>query len=158
MNQLSPKKILVAFGKYFLRGKQFYIFTILWTFLLSVTVARIYGTYFSWYLFIKGYHIHHFFTGIFIISLGAISMFLAEKERTKLWLARTIGVGLGLVVDEIGLLLSCTTEGALCSYAYGDLLSSVSIIFWILIALIILVELPHDILISIRAKLDKESS
>jgi len=157
MVKLSPKKILASFIKYFFRREQFYLFTILWTFLLSVTIARIYGTYFSWHLFIRGYHIHHFFTGIFLVSLAAILLFLVKKERAKLWIARIIGTGLGLIVDEIGLLLSCTTEGATCSYAYGDLQDSISIVFWILIALIILLELPHDILVKIRARLDKES-
>ena len=156
MAKLSLKKILLSFVRYFFRGKQYYLFTILWTFLLSVTVARIYATNFAWRLFINNYHVHHFFTGIFLVSVAAAFMFLAEKERTKLWLARTIGVGLGLIVDEIGLLLSCTTAGLVCSYTYGDLSNSISLVFWIIMALIILVELPHDILVKIRARLDKE--
>src|SRR3990170_5379529 len=156
MAKLTLKKITLSFVRYFFRGKQFYLLTILWTFLLSVIIARFYVTNFAWRLFINDYHIHHFFTGTFLVSVAAVLMFLAEKERTKLWLARIIGVGLGLIVDEIGLLLSCTTAGLACSYSYGDLGYSVSLVFWIIMALIILVELPHDILVKIRARLDKE--
>ena len=62
-----------------------------------------------------------------------------------------IGVGLGLIVDEVGLLLSCTTEGLRCDYAYGDLGSFVSAVFWVLMGLIILIEFPYSWLVRIRS-------
>jgi len=154
------KRWAFLFVSHLLHGRTHFLFTLLIAFLFSVGAARLLGIFSPWQLQIAGYHIHHFYTGIILISIGAIALLLLEPEesgrtheRKKLFLSRMIGVGLGLVVDEVGLLLSCTTDGLLCEYTYGDLGSMISVVFWILISLIILLEFPHSWLLKIRSYL-----
>ncbi|HKL17069.1 MAG TPA: hypothetical protein VJ900_01795 [Patescibacteria group bacterium] len=54
-----------------------------------------------------GYHIHHFYFGIILIAIaGWLSIVEDNSEKENDKLAIIYGVGLGLFMDEVGLLLT----------------------------------------------------
>ena len=56
---------------------------------------------------------------------------------------KTVGFGIGLFADEIGLLLNCTTETRLCTYAFpdvSDIIISITTIIMLAIIIIHFVE------------------
>lgn len=53
-----------------------------------------------------GYHIHHFYFGIAMIALAAWFSITNTGFKSKNKLAAFYGIGLGLLMDEIGLLLT----------------------------------------------------
>ena len=53
-----------------------------------------------------GYHIHHFYFGILMIALAGWFSITGTGFRSKSKLAAFYGIGLGLLMDEIGLLLT----------------------------------------------------
>lgn len=56
-------------------------------------------------VWVNGYHLHHFFLGATLLAAaGAIGLLVPGTDRR--WLAILYGVGLGIFVDEVGLLLS----------------------------------------------------
>ncbi|MFT4313157.1 MAG: hypothetical protein ACMXYA_02015 [Candidatus Woesearchaeota archaeon] len=64
-----------------------------------------------------GYHIHHFYFGILLICLAAWIAIVGSTFFTRKHAAIMYGIGLGLFLDEIGLLLT-----------WGDYYSSLSYI------------------------------
>lgn len=120
------------------RNKQL-LFIVLVFFLFSFFIVRIYSTYVGGWIEIKGYHIHHFYFGTISLALGAI-LGILTNNRTKLKIASAlIGVGIGLFADEIGLLLTCTTDFKVCSYYFPkieDIILSISAAIIFLIAVV----------------------
>lgn len=56
-------------------------------------------------LWVSGYHIHHFFYGfLLLVAAGAIALFFPDVSRR--WVAVLYGLGLGIFVDEWGLLVT----------------------------------------------------
>lgn len=53
-----------------------------------------------------GYHIHHFYFGILLIAIAAWIAIVGSKYFTRRHAALIYGAGLGLFMDEIGLLLT----------------------------------------------------
>ncbi len=53
-----------------------------------------------------GYHVHHFYIGIFLVCLAAWFAIVGSKRLSRRHIAVIYGVGLGLFFDEIGLLLT----------------------------------------------------
>ena len=53
-----------------------------------------------------GYHVHHFFIGVFLICLAGWLAIVGTREVSRRFLAVMYGAGLGLFFDEIGLLLT----------------------------------------------------
>ncbi len=53
-----------------------------------------------------GYHIHHFYIGIFLICLAGWWALAGSRRLSRRHLALMYGAGLGLFFDEIGLLLT----------------------------------------------------
>jgi len=53
-----------------------------------------------------GYHIHHFYIGILLICVAAWLAIVGSRHFTRKNLAIMYGAGLGLFLDEIGLLLT----------------------------------------------------
>lgn len=99
------------------RGKE----SLLWAFIafaVSVLVSRAVvpdvekGRAIFSYFYIKGYHIHHFYYGILLLILSNWLSLIRHKRLYKRFFkgiaSVMFGGGLGLVVDEFGLLL--TTE------------------------------------------------
>ncbi len=62
-----------------------------------------------------GYHIHHFYFGILLIAVAGWLAIVGTKHFSQKQVAIMYGVGLGLFLDEIGLLLT-----------WGDYYSSLS--------------------------------
>jgi hypothetical protein len=117
------------------------LFIVLIFFLLSFAVARLYSLYFHLYVYIKGYHIHHFYFGTLALALGGILGILNDSNhKRRISIASAlIGIGIGLFADEIGLLLNCTTNKGLCTYVFpdsGDIILTIAcgIVFLIAIA------------------------
>lgn len=68
-------------------------------------------------LIIGRYHIHHFYYGIALLIASNWITLVSNREGPKLFAATLFGLGLGVVADEVGLLLTCTSPLALqCNY------------------------------------------
>lgn len=70
-------------------------------------------------LWIGNYHIHHFFFGILLLAISGWIGLVGSKNRYKYSSAMLYGGGLGLLVDEIGLLLTWGNYWATQSYIFG---------------------------------------
>lgn len=66
------------------------------------------GGLFTWpfrEIWVEGYHLHHFFLGFLVLAVvGWISVFHSGRHRR--WMAALYGVGMGVFVDEWGLLVT----------------------------------------------------
>ncbi len=65
---------------------------------------------------IESYEIHHYFLGIVLLLIAGWVVLVSDSLRLKRISAALYGVGFGLIVDEIGLLLTCGTDGLTCDY------------------------------------------
>ncbi|MEJ2729472.1 MAG: hypothetical protein P8185_13360 [Deltaproteobacteria bacterium] len=117
------------------------LFIVLIFFLVSFSIARLYSLYIDVYVYIKGYHIHHFYYGALALSSGGILGILSNNNNMKkIFIAcALIGIGIGLFADELGLLLNCTNGTKLCEYYFpdiGDIILTITsgIVFLIAIA------------------------
>ena len=90
-------------------SKKKLLYIILLTFLLSFIVARIWSIYYGHSIYIRGFHIHHFYFGMLLLSVGGILGILSKTKEYLQAASLLIGAGIGLFADEIGLLLNCTT-------------------------------------------------
>ena len=97
------------------KGKETFLFAFI-AFAVSVGISRLIaldiekGKAIFGYLYIKGYHIHHFYYGILLLVLSNW-MSLIRHRRLHRRLFKGVnsimfGGGLGLLVDEFGLLLT----------------------------------------------------
>jgi Na+/melibiose symporter-like transporter len=127
-------------GKFFdirKRNKQL-LFIVLVFFLVSFVIVHLYSLNFTRYVYIKGYHIHHFYFGTVSLALGGI-LGILSTGRQKLKIASAlIGTGIGLFADEIGLLLNCTSDNRVCSYYFPDttdIILTITVIIVFLIAI-----------------------
>ncbi|MDR3559507.1 MAG: hypothetical protein P4L58_03845 [Candidatus Pacebacteria bacterium] len=116
------------------------MFIVLVSFLAAFAVAHLYALHFTHYVYIKGYHIHHFYFGTVALALGGILGILNDSHHKRRieFASALIGIGMGLFADEIGLLLNCTSQNHLCAYAFpdtGDIIMTIAIIIIFLIAL-----------------------
>ena len=86
-------------------------------FLLSFGIARIISLNFPTVnIFISRYHIHHFYYGFALLLISNWIALVTNKASMFKLAAGIFGFGLGLIVDEIGLLLTCGTSGLDCDY------------------------------------------
>jgi hypothetical protein len=67
-------------------------------------------------LFVKHYHIHHFYYGFALLALSSWIALTTNRQHMFRVAAILFGIGLGLFVDEFGLLLTCTTPQLECDY------------------------------------------
>jgi hypothetical protein len=67
-------------------------------------------------LIIRQYHIHHFYYGFAIIAISNWIALTTDRKHMFHFAAVLFGIGLGFIVDEIGLLLTCTTPALQCDY------------------------------------------
>ena len=70
-------------------------------------------------IIIFGYHIHHFYFGIFLICIAGWLAIMGNTYLSKNKLAVIYGTGLGLFMDEIGLLLTEGNYFSSLSYLLG---------------------------------------
>ncbi len=90
-----------------------------------------------------GHHIHHFYFGVAMIAVAGWLALVGSEFFTKQVLASIYGFGLGLFMDEIGLLLT-----------WGDYYSRLSYLLSVLLAGIFLnIVFFHDYWVSIRDNL-----
>jgi hypothetical protein len=77
------------------------------SFILAFVVARTFTTFFpSTVLVSNGIHIHHFWYGIVLLAIGGwLGISFNDKDTDRL-AAILSGAGGGLIVDEVGLLLT----------------------------------------------------
>ncbi|MFB6291303.1 MAG: hypothetical protein ABEJ25_06205 [Candidatus Bipolaricaulia bacterium] len=66
-----------------------------------------------------GYHIHHFYFGILLIGIAGWLAIAGSPNFSKEKLALVYGAGLGLLMDEIGLLLTWGNYASSISYLLG---------------------------------------
>ena len=82
-------------------------FIILVSFLASFAVARIFTYFFpSTVLMVQGFHIHHFWYGLALLTIGGWLGINYRDDQTERIAAIIFGVGGGLIGDEIGLLVT----------------------------------------------------
>ncbi|MCE8422958.1 MAG: hypothetical protein J5U17_09705 [Candidatus Methanoperedens sp.] len=94
------------------------------TFLITFTVSRALIVMAgeskpSLELWIGNYHIHHFFIGILLLSISGWITLIGYRKKYKVISAILYGGGLGLLIDEIGLLLTWGNYWAKQSYVFG---------------------------------------
>jgi hypothetical protein len=107
-------------------------FIILVSFLASFAVARIFTYFFpSTVLMVQGFHIHHFWYGLALLTIGGWLGINYRDDQTERIAAIIFGVGGGLIGDEIGLLVT-----------FGDYYSGITYTFVIsLLAFVFIVTL-----------------
>ena len=82
-------------------------FIILVFFLVSFVVARVFTAFFpSAVLVVQGFHVHHFWYGLALLTIGGWLGINYRDDHTERIAAIIFGVGGGLVGDEVGLLLT----------------------------------------------------
>lgn len=100
-----------------LRRNKITPFIIFLSFLISFGIARVIVHVFpSLNIIIKQYHVHHFYYG-FLLLIVSNWIALVTNRRIMFWISAALfGGGLGLIVDEFGLLLTCATPSLQCDY------------------------------------------
>lgn len=78
-------------------------------------------------IIIYGYHIHHFYFGILLLGIAGWLAIVGNEYFSKAKLAVMYGAGLGLFMDEIGLLLSEGDYFSPLSYLLGIFLLGILI-------------------------------
>ncbi len=114
------------------------LFNILLAFLATFTIAHLYSLFVPFYVFVRGYHIHHFYYGMIILAITSVVGVVTSRDSVRHILSYCIGVGIGLIVDEVGLLLNCTGEklGLACAYLFPDPFDIVLIVALVLLIFI----------------------
>jgi len=114
------------------------LFNILIAFLVTFTLAHLYSLFVPFYVFVKGYHIHHFYYGMLLLAISSIVGVVTVRDKVRHFFSYVIGVGIGLIVDELGLLLNCTGEkvGLACRYIFPNTFDIMMIIAVLLLIFI----------------------
>lgn len=120
------------------------LFNVLISFLATFFVAHAYSLVVPFYIFIKGYHIHHFYYGMLILAIASLAGILSNRHEMRHFLSYFIGIGIGLIVDELGLLLSCTGEriDVNCQYLFPNRFDTVAVVSAILLIFIFFGDKP----------------
>tara|TARA_Y100000034_G_scaffold131879_1_gene193572 strand:- start:443 stop:898 length:456 start_codon:yes stop_codon:yes gene_type:complete len=85
--------------------------------LITFLITRLFANYFATIsVIINEYHIHHFYYGFALLIASSWIALVTNKQSMYKLSAIFLGVGSGLILDEIGLLLNCTTDGKICNY------------------------------------------
>ncbi len=78
-------------------------------------------------LILFGYHIHHFYVGVALMAIAGWAVLMDSRRIPRKTAAILYGAGLGLFMDEIGLLLT-----------WGDYFSSLSYLLILLVSVVFL--------------------
>jgi hypothetical protein len=119
------------------------LITLFFSFLASLTIVRTYAVLVGGSIFIRGYQIHHFYFGMLCMSVGGLTALLLKSAKGQYFASILMGVGLGLFVDELGLLLNCTTIHHACGYSFPDVLDIFGVVTLMIVGLIIFVDLEE---------------
>lgn len=126
------------------------MFIVLVFFLLSFFTVHFYSMHFSRYVYVKGYHIHHFYFGTAALFFGGILGIISNNPRRLKIASALVGIGTGLFADEIGMLLNCTSASKQCAYIFPD---TPDIIMIITVLIIFLIAMADSDLIAIKNKI-----
>ena len=89
-------------------------FIVFFCFLISFVSIRLFTAYiaikYNLFFYIGEYHIHHFYMGFGLIILATWMAIFSFRDKFRYLAAAIYGIGLGIFVDEIGLLMSEMTE------------------------------------------------
>ncbi len=66
---------------------------------------------------VQGFHIHHLYYGVILLLASSTIMVFATDVRTRWDSALVVGVGAGLIADEVGLLIFRVPYWAVISLA-----------------------------------------
>ena len=89
------------------------------SFIFSFIAARTFTTFFpSTVLITNGIHIHHFWIGIALVAVGGWLGISYNDEETSRVASILYGAGGGLIVDEVGLLLTFGNYWTSLTYAF----------------------------------------
>ena len=116
---------------------------LLLSFVPTVVIARTYSVITGNSIYIRGYQIHHFYFGMLCLAIGGLLALLVKRSRAQGFASILIGVGLGLFVDEIGLLLNCTTINRVCSYYFPDALDIFGVTLILIVGLTLIVDIEE---------------
>jgi len=114
-------------------------FIILFSFIISFLIARAFVVLLNapinpaYQLWLKGYRIHHFFYGIGVLIIGGWLGHIRNGRLLTKISASLYGIGVGLIVDEFGLLLT-----------FGDYWAAQSYLFFVVISVFFLITLVSE--------------
>jgi len=115
------------------------LYIILGGFVISFACARLYSTLIvTSFVFYHGFHIHHFYFGAILVWLGGVLAVLGTTKKSDYVASGLIGVGTGLFVDEVGLLLNCTSASRICAYAFPHNSDIVGALILLIVSLMLL--------------------
>jgi|SRR3989344_8735717 len=128
-------------------------FIIFVSFLLSFILTRLITVYnpYNTSLFIKDYHIHHFYSGIILLIISNWVAIFSNKEHNKKIAGFLLGAGLGILIDEFGLILTCTTLTKQCDYYARQSFDA----FFIILSILLAILYSKPIIQKIKARLKK---
>ncbi|MEZ4156753.1 MAG: hypothetical protein R3B52_02155 [Candidatus Paceibacterota bacterium] len=120
------------------------LFNVLAAFIVTFVLAHVYSLLVPWYVFIAGYHIHHFYHGMVLLAISAIVGIVTINDKVRHFFSYVVGIGIGLIIDELGLLLSCTGEriDISCRYFFPSRFDAVAIVSAILLIFIFFGDKP----------------
>ena len=124
----------------FRQQKKQLLHILLISFLIAFAIARAWSLYIGNSIYLWGYHIHHFYFGMMVLTVGGLLALLTERKKYRQVAAGLMGWGMGWFADEIGLLLNCTTANRTCIYAFPDTMDIVSTIALALVLILVLVD------------------
>ena len=125
----------------FRQQKKQLVYILLISFLISFGIARSWSLYVGNAIYFRGYHIHHFYFGMVVLTAGGLFALLAEGNKYRRVAAVLMGWGIGWFADEIGLLLNCTTDHRPCLYAFPDTTDIVGSIALAIVLVVVLVDI-----------------
>ncbi len=137
---MTTIKFIKSFFNYKEPKKQL-LHIVLISFLTTFGLARIYSIYIGNSIYIMGYHIHHFYFGMVVLSIGGLIALLTSHRAVLRISSMLIGTGIGLFADEIGLLLNCTSDNRQCIYYFPDTLDIIGSITLAIVSFMILADL-----------------
>ncbi len=103
-----------------------------------------------------GYHIHHFYFGMVVLSIGGLIALLTNHKVVLRISSMLIGTGMGLFTDEIGLLLNCTSTNRQCIYYFPDTFDIIGSITLAIVSFMILADLIEKSYTKRKNKKDNE--
>lgn len=110
---MSKKRDLIRLN-HLMKEKKQLGFIVFFCFLVSFVLIRLSTAYVALrhgvFIYIGEYHIHHFYIGIGLIIVASWIAIFGFRERLRHLAAALFGIGLGILIDEVGLLLSEMTE------------------------------------------------
>jgi hypothetical protein len=114
----------------------------------QVSIAHITGLVLIWYVVSVGvsrlvtevispgisietsiYHFHHILWGLILMTIGGFIAMYWEGRRAKVFSAFFFGIGLGLAVDEIGLILVTSDVGYFDPISYPIMIIVAQLLF-----------------------------